>query len=235
MVMTNMNSKCLAVLLLLSLPLPVIAADALPKPFSLTRYQPMMDHSPFAVATAVTAPSAPNFAKDLYVANAARDKDGDFVTIASSTDKNFKKYLATNMPVDGYSIVSVEWSEKVGSTKVTIGKDGQTATLSFNEALVRGPVGPGQAPQPTKEQQQAQQQPAPLDRSAAGVAPTTIVPGAQPNGSKPLPPGAQQSARPMPVPMLPSPPPRVRGVIPRNPSEKNALKTKTSEKPQPEL
>ena len=68
-------------------------------------------------------------------------RKGDFVTIASSTDKNFKKYLTTNMPVDGYSISSIEWSDKVGATKVTIAKDGQTATLSFNEALLRQPAG----------------------------------------------------------------------------------------------
>jgi hypothetical protein len=236
MVMTHINSRRLALLLISSLPLPAIAADAVPKPFGLARYQPMMDHSPFAVATAVVAPSAPNFSKDLYVANAARDKEGDFVTIASSTDKNFKKYLTTNTPVDGYSIVSIEWSEKVGSTKVTIGKDGQIATLSFNEALVRGPAGPGQVPQPVKDpqqQQQAQQPPMPQDRSAVAQPPSAIVPGSAPNVAKPVAPGAQQNAtKPMPVPMLPSAPPRVRGVIPRNPTAKDAVKPQKS---QPEL
>ncbi len=59
---------------MLGLPLQiVVAAEALPKPFTFARYQPMMDRSPFAVATAVAAPvAAPNFAKDLYVANAAQ-------------------------------------------------------------------------------------------------------------------------------------------------------------------
>ncbi len=64
------------------------------------------------------------------------------VTIASSTDKTFKKYLTTAAPVDGYSITNIEWSEKIGATKVTIAKDGQTATLGFNEALLhRDPRG----------------------------------------------------------------------------------------------
>ena len=74
--MTKMNLKRLSLLLLLSLPLRVVVADDLPKPFSFTRYQEMMDRSPFAVATAVTAPAAATFAKDLYVANAAHDKEG---------------------------------------------------------------------------------------------------------------------------------------------------------------
>jgi len=38
--------------------------------------------------------------------------------------------------VDGYSIASIEWSEKVGETKVTISKDGKFATLTFNQALL---------------------------------------------------------------------------------------------------
>ena len=198
--MTRMNLKRLALLLLLGLPLRMVVADDLPKPFSFARYQAMMDGSPFAVATAVAAPEAtPNFAKDLYVANAARSKEGDLVTIASNTDKNFKKYLTTNAPVDGYSISSIEWSDRVGATKVTIAKDGQFATLGFNEALLHQPAAPGQNPVPPPVMQPQQPQ-----NLSAAVQP--IIPGVQQNVPKP-----------MPVPALPTPPPRVRGVIPRKP------------------
>lgn len=198
-----MNLKRLFLLLLLVLPLRMImAAEDLPKPFVLARYQPMMDRSPFAVATAVAAPAeTPNFAKDLYVANAAHMKEGDLVTIASGTDRNFKKYLSTTAPVDGYGISGIEWSEKVGATKVTITKDGQSATLIFNEALLRQPVaGGGQNPVPAPPQKSQ-------DGSVAAQ-PAAALPGTQPNATKQ-----------MPVPSLPSPPPaRVRGVIPRNPA-----------------
>jgi hypothetical protein len=196
--MKSINLKRLLLLLSLGLPLHRVIADDLPKPFTLARYQGMMDRSPFAVATALAAPAAtPNFAKDLYIANAAREKDESFVTLASMVDKNFKKYLSTSAPVDGYSISNIEWSEKVGATKVTIAKDDQLATLSFNEALIRTPGAPGQNP------------PVPMtDKQAADRVPIqSSVPGAQPGGPKP-----------MPVPALPTPPPRVRGVIPRNPS-----------------
>lgn len=172
-------------------------ADDVPKAFTFARYQAMLDRSPFAVATAVAAPEAtPNFAKDLYVANAAHSKDGDLVTIASSADKNFKKYLTTKAPEDGYSIANIEWSDKVGATKVTIGKDGQTATLTFNEALLKQStsIGPnGQMPA------QPMMQPQPIVPPANTYAPSNLP-------------------RPMPVPSLPTPPPRVRGVIPRNPT-----------------
>ena len=94
------------------------AEDVLPPQYNFDRYSKMVDQSPFAVATAVAAPAAtPDFAKDLYIANAARSQDGDLVTIASTGDHNFKKYLTTKEPVDGYSIANIEWSDKVGGTK----------------------------------------------------------------------------------------------------------------------
>jgi len=114
------------------------AEDVLPPRFNYDRYSKMVDQSPFAIATAVAAPAAtPDFAKDLYVANAARSPEGDMVTLASSSDHNFKKYLTTKGPVDGYSIANIEWSDRVGATKVTISKDGNFATITFNQALLQ--------------------------------------------------------------------------------------------------
>jgi hypothetical protein len=126
------------------------ADDVLPPRFNFDRYSAMVGHSPFAIATAVAVPAAtPDFAKDFYVANAARSPEHDMVTIASSADQNFKKYLSTKEPVDGYGIASIEWSDRVGATKVTISKDGNFATLTFNQALLSksasaGPPAPGQ-------------------------------------------------------------------------------------------
>src|SRR2546423_1470352 len=113
--------------------LSIASADDLPTKLNFDRYKGMLDHSPFAVATAViAAPTAPNACKDLYIANAARSSDGDTVTLMSSADKEFKKYLTTREPVDGYGIGNIEWSDRVGETKVTISKDGQFCTLTFN-------------------------------------------------------------------------------------------------------
>ncbi len=116
------------------------AEEVLPPQFNFDRYSKMVDQSPFALATAVAAPAAtPDFAKDLYIANAAHSPDGDMVTLASTSDHNFKKYLTTREPVDGYSIANIEWSDKVGATKVTISKDGNFATIAFNQALLSQP------------------------------------------------------------------------------------------------
>ena len=201
-----MKTRAFVPLIIAGLPLGVLLAQDLPKPFEMARYQGMLERSPFAVATAAAAPSAtPNFAKDLYVANAAREANGiALVTIASSADKNFKRYLKSDEPEDGYTITNIEWSEKVGATKVTISKDGQTATLSFNEALLRQPVASGQNMQPQV------QQPPPV-QAQPNVPPANTVQQQQQQQQQP------NVQKPMPIPSLPTPPPRVRGVIPRNP------------------
>lgn len=180
--------------------LSVFAADDLPKAPAFARYEAMMKKSPFAVASAVAVPAAtPNFAKDLFIANAARTADGDLVTVASTTDKNLKLYLTTKESVDGYSIPNIDWSDRVGETKVTITKDGQTATLTFNQALLSQGV---TNPAPPQQPQQPVQPLIPQATSAMAPVPQ-FNPGAP---------------RPGIIPTLPTPPPRVRGVIPRNPN-----------------
>jgi len=164
-------------------------ADDLPAKLGFDRYKGMLEHSPFAVATAVVAPAAtPNFAKDLYVANAAKSPDGDMVTIASMTDKEFKKYLTTKDPLDGYGIASIEWSDKVGETKVTISKDGQYATLTFNQAEISKPV-------PNRPGVPSFQQPSGFQRPSGLPTPTPHVRGViqrNPNTSPATPKSAAQ-------------------------------------------
>ena len=178
------------------------AEDVLPPQYNFDRYSKMMDQSPFAIASAVAAPAAtPDFAKDLYIANAARSQDGDLVTLASTADHNFKKYLSTKEPMDGYSIASIEWSDKVGQTKVTISKDGNFATLTFNQALLSqaspgGGVGARPLPAPAM--------PVP---NPAGV-PTARAPKLPPT----VPPELQQL-----IPSRDAMQPRSRGMIQRSP------------------
>jgi len=140
------------------------AEDLLPPRFNFDRYSRMVDHSPFAIATAVALPSAtPDFAKDLYVANAAHSPEGDLVTIASSSDQ--KKYLSTAEPVDGYAIANIEWSDRVGATKVTISKDGNFATITFNQALL------SQSPPNVPSQPNVAGRPAPMVPPSAPIQP----------------------------------------------------------------
>lgn len=188
------------------------ADDALPKRPDFKNYQAMLKRSPFAIATVAVTGTVPDFAKDLYIANAARTSDGDVVTIASASDKNFKKYLTTKGPVDGYSIASIEWSDRVGATKVTITKDGKYAALTFNQALLTQP------PQNSASMQGN-------IISPQGTIVTQPVPGINPpqNFIKPAP----IPSLPPPQPMITPPPlqnrPRVRGVIQRNPNATPAV------------
>src|SRR5438105_4377640 len=154
------NSARLSVLVIVFWVLHSQAEEVFPPRFNFDRYSKMVEQSPFALATAVAAPAAtPDFAKDLYIANVAHSSEGDMVTLASTSDHNFKKYLTTKEPVDGYSITNIEWSDKVGATKVTISKDGNFATITFNQALLsqsapntlgaRGFTPPPSVPAPT--------------------------------------------------------------------------------------
>jgi len=183
------------------------AEDALPRQYNFDRYAKMVDQSPFAVATAVAAPAAtPDFAKDLYIANAAKSQDGDLVTLASTADHNFKKYLSTKEPMDGYSIASIEWSDKVGQTKVTISKDGNFATLTFNQALL-SQTSPGGA-------------------AAARALPAPAMPVPNPAGvpnahAPKLPPGVPPELQQL-IPSRDSMQPRTRGMIQRSPRTKGS-------------
>src|SRR5947209_11680354 len=137
-------------------------ADDLPTRFSFDRYKGILEHSPFAVATAAIAPPAtPNIAKYLYIMSAAKSPDGDMVVIGSMSDKEFKKYLTTKGPVDGYSIANIEWSDEVGKTKATISKDAQYATLGFNGAEMSKPptMRPGVPPAQNLQQPPTFQRP----------------------------------------------------------------------------
>ena len=130
-----MRTRLLIVVSLM--PLIALADDPLPKRPDFNRYQAMLTRSPFAIATVAVPSATPDFAKDLFVANAARSADGGFVTIASASDKNLKEYLSTKGQNEhGFAISDIQWSDQIGQTKVTITKDGKYATLTFNQALL---------------------------------------------------------------------------------------------------
>src|SRR4051812_15408306 len=85
-------------------------------------FQAMLDHSPFGVATIGASPgSGSGFAKDLYIVSAARSPEGEVVTLASASDKNFKEVIkAGNGPNEhGYAIRNIEWSTSTADAQAT--------------------------------------------------------------------------------------------------------------------
>jgi hypothetical protein len=184
-------------------PVMALADDPLPKRPDFNRYKAMLDRSPFAVATVAVPAAAPDFAKDLFVANAARSDDGGFVTLTSATDKNFKEYLTTKGPNEhGWGVSDIQWSDQIGQTKVTITKDGKYATLTFNQALLAQ----------TSNQPLTNAVQPPLFPPGMSTQPQPYV---KPAPIPSLPPSYQQPIRPNPV-----QPGQVhqRGVIQRNPT-----------------
>src|SRR5438105_14255642 len=195
-----MRTRLLIVVSLM--PLIALADDPLPKRPDFNRYQAMLTRSPFAIATVAVPNATPDFAKDLYVANAARSADGGFVTIASATDKNLKEYLSTKGQNEhGFAISDIQWSDQIGQTKVTITKDGKYATLTFNQVLLSQ----------TSNQPQTNVQP-PLFPPGMSAPPQ---PYQKPAPIPSLPPAYQQPIRP-----TPPQPGQVhqRGVSQRNPT-----------------
>src|ERR1051326_1294457 len=141
-------------------PAMVLADDPLPKRSDFNRYKAMLDRSPFAVATVAVPTATPDFAKDLYLANAARSGNEGFLTLASATDKNFKEYLSTKGANEhGWGVSDIQWSEQMGETKATVTKDGKYATVGFNQALLSQNSQAPNQPQPNAIQ----------DRKSVGV------------------------------------------------------------------
>ena len=192
-----------------------------------------MNKSPFAVATAAAPlPAAtPNFAKDLYIANAARTADGDLVTVASTTDKNFKKYLSTKTTVDGYSVPSIEWSDKVGANQ-SDDQQGRAVRHADVQSGAADPAGRERAANAVAAVTDANAGAAATanavatsiagagatDHAAASAVPQQVP---APNAMK-QPPG---------VPGLPTPPPRTRGTIQRNPGQAPAASASRGQAP----
>jgi hypothetical protein len=192
----------MTVFLFLALTALARADDVVPKRPEFALYQGMLNRSPFAVATAVAAPVAePDFARDLYVANAGKTDDGVLVTIASTTDRNLKEYLDTKGPNEhGFAITDIKWADRPGETKVTISKDGKYATLSFNQALM--------SQQTQNPAQQLMNLPVPQ--------PQPFVPTQQPYAKAPVPMVPQPVQPPSQNPALNRI--RSRGLIQRNPA-----------------
>ncbi|MGA3170392.1 MAG: hypothetical protein ABSE62_05210 [Chthoniobacteraceae bacterium] len=116
------------------------SAHPLPTPFPAARYQRMSIRSPFAVATAaapVGAP-APGFASQLYVDGVAVIGEKDYVAIKSrDTDKPAIFLEVGESTQDGMKVESIRWSDQTGRSTVDVSKNGEKATLEFDETTIQ--------------------------------------------------------------------------------------------------
>jgi hypothetical protein len=122
--------------------------SAIPMVFPAERYEAMIVRSPFALATPpapVVAAPEKNFADGWYVTSLAQFEGKDFVTI-KSRDLAVQLSLFGSEPRDGVTLQKVEWSPAIGRSTVTITKDGESAKLEFNQAVLQAGGSPAPAP-----------------------------------------------------------------------------------------
>ena len=114
-------------------------AGELPTATPLERYQPMLDKSPFALATQAAMPppvtESAGFSKDLILTGIARLSEGEFVSIATR-DQSQRFALSTGESYNGITVASVAWSDAIGKTKVTLKKGSEYGVIGFDEALL---------------------------------------------------------------------------------------------------
>ncbi len=134
---------------------PIFAAQFTPpQPLAPNRYDKMVEEWPFALATPAAPPpteAAPGFAVNLHIMGISRErypdgKERDTVIVKSQADQTVMRLVGNEPNKEGISVAGVEWSERVGKTKVTLKKGTEFAPLEFDQALVHSA---GQAPPPT--------------------------------------------------------------------------------------
>jgi len=113
----------------------------IPVPLPAARYEQMVKKSPFALATPVVPVAAtPGYAANLYVTGIAKIGNADFVSISSRDQQSKFSLLSGEVGADDISLVSVEWSEQIGKSKVTIKKGAEFAVLEFDQAAMQAQV-----------------------------------------------------------------------------------------------
>jgi hypothetical protein len=127
------------------------AAQPLPTPYPEARYSQMSAKSPFAVATAVaTAAPTPDFAAQLYVDGVVNINGTDFAAIKSrASDQPLSLFLAVGKTSDdGLKVERVKWSDEIGKSTVDVSKNGERATLAFDQDTIKTAGSQPGMPQP---------------------------------------------------------------------------------------
>jgi hypothetical protein len=130
---------------------PVGAAN-IPEAQPASRYAKLSQESPFALATPTAAPveQTPSVFANLFVVGLARLRDPihgdrDFVTVKSRLAEEKPFTLSGTEPnKEGFSIVSIDRSDRVGKSKVTVKKGTEVGVLEFNEMAMQPQAGSGQ-------------------------------------------------------------------------------------------
>lgn len=145
------------------------ASDVIPYGFTVQRYSPLWQRSPFTIASTEQAPTAPGFAQNMAVVAIARIGNEDWVTLMDrGTQERFS--VGTTANDQGIKVVSVQTDSDPMKTKVTIQKGAEVATVGFDKVL----LALTQTPPPPGATAQAQVQQDPNNPNAAVEPPPSI-------------------------------------------------------------
>ncbi len=146
---------------LVSMSATAAAPSEIPAAWPEARYESMMKSSPFALATPIAPVAAPGFASNLYLTGLAKIGERDFVTIAYRDQQSRFSLFTGEQSTEGVTLVSVDWQDAVGKSKVTVKKGTEFSTLAFDEATLQKPaqVTPQAQPLPVPQLGQPLQRP----------------------------------------------------------------------------
>ncbi|HEX8312556.1 MAG TPA: hypothetical protein VF614_14635 [Chthoniobacteraceae bacterium] len=137
------------------------AVNIIPQARPATDYTKLSQESPFALATPTAAPveQTPSVFANLYLGGIARERDPvkgdrDFVTILTRGGQDKPFTLTGSEPnKEGFAIVSIDRSEKVAKSKVTVKKGTEVGVLEFDEMAMQAQArGAGNAQRPMQGQ-----------------------------------------------------------------------------------
>lgn len=130
------------------------ANSLIPEAFPSSRYNAMLEQSPFALATPTAAPAAPtaSFASNLVLTGLALMLDAGgveqpYASLKSRDQTQQFSLFGTEPNNDGIAIVSWELSQEVGKSKVTLRKGNEYGTVEYNQMEIQAPAPAAQAAQ----------------------------------------------------------------------------------------
>lgn len=186
------------------------ATESVPAAYPLSRYQKMVEDSPFRKPTEATptpppAPKDPGFWENLYVSGIMTISGKNHVMLVQRNDSQRFLIATGEENPQGLSVVSIQFGEEGHrQTRVTVKKGAEVGVVTFDQNAAGAPT---------------------VAMPRPGVPGGRVTPppvgGGQPGGRPQPPPPTfiPPGARPRPPVMPPTPPPRIPGQPPGVPAQ----------------
>ncbi|MBS0657943.1 MAG: hypothetical protein JSR82_06820 [Verrucomicrobia bacterium] len=172
--------------------LPAAApGDAVPVTQPISRYQKIIDDSPFrkpteAAPVATPPPKQPGFAEDLFVGGVMTLGDKNVVQIVQRSDSQRFAIATGEDNPQGLTLVNIQYGDGFQQTRVTVKKGNEFGVLMFDQnAVASRPAAPVRLPGP-----------------GAAPTPNALPPGVRPNNGFTPPSGNRPGPGPTPPPSI---------------------------------